>query len=122
MNNLLNVMSNLKHIEKSHSNYRITLQSTDLVLKFIHHVIQLKNEDLLVLYPKIIMNFLHWTRSLLFQQKAIAILQTIIINLRIYNNFMDQILQSNIYEKFVEILNVSKFYKYKMYCQILESL
>lgn len=122
MNNLLNVMSNLKHIEKSHSNYRITLQSTDLVLKFIHHVIQLKNEDLLVLYPKIIMNFLHWTRSLLFQQKAIAILQTIIINLRIYNNFMDQILQSNIYEKFVEILNVSKFYKYKMYCQILELL
>jgi len=104
----LKVINNLKCIEKSHSNYEITFQSSGLVLKFIHHVIQLKNEDLFVLYPKIIIMYLHWTRSLDLHQKAMTILQTIIVNVRIYNH-MDKSLQHDIYEKLVESLNVSNF-------------
>jgi len=115
-------MNNLKNIEKSHSNYEITFQSSGLVLKFIHHVIQLKNEEFIILYPKIIINFLHWTRLFDLHQKSITILQTIIINLRIYNTYIDQCLQCDIYEKLVESLNVSKICKFKMHGQILKYL
>lgn len=108
-------MNNFKHIEKSHSNYDITFQSVGLVLQFIHHIIQFKPEDFIILYPKIILHILHWAQLLDLQQQALSILQTIIMNVRIYNNSMDQNLQYDIFEKLIEILNVSKISKLKIH-------
>lgn len=108
-------MDNFKHIEKSNSNYDITVQSFGLVLQFIHHIIQLKQEDFIILYPKIIPHILHWVQAQSFnlQQQTWSILQTIIMNVRLYNNSMNQNLQCDISEKLIEILNVSKMYKLK---------
>lgn len=99
--------NNFKHIEKSQNNYQITLQSVDLVLQFVHHVIQFKNEDLIILYPKIIMYILHWTQFSNLQKQAMSILQTIIINVRSYESCMDQSLKCDIHENLEKSLNVS---------------
>lgn len=100
-------MNNIKYIEKSHSNYDITFQSVGLVLQFIHHIIQFKHEDFIILYPKIILHILHWAQSFDLQPQALSILQTIIMNVRIYNNSMDQNLRCDVFEKLIDILKVS---------------
>ncbi|XP_003247737.1 uncharacterized protein LOC100576041 [Acyrthosiphon pisum] len=107
--NLINILestNNFKHIEKSQNNYHITLQSVDLVLQFVHHVIQFKNEDLIILYPKIIMYILHWTQFSNLQKQAMSILQTIIINVRSYESYMDQTLKCDVHENLEKSLNV----------------
>jgi len=104
---ILESMNNFKHIEKSHNNYHISLQCVDLVLQFVHHVIQFKNEDLIILYPTVITYVLHWTQILNLYEQAMSILQTIIINVRCYNSYMDQTLQYDIYENLEKSLNVS---------------
>ncbi|XP_060862831.1 uncharacterized protein LOC132939589 isoform X2 [Metopolophium dirhodum] len=103
---ILESTNNFKHIEKSQNNYHITLQSVDLVLQFVHHVIQFKNEDLIILYPKIIMYILHWTQFSNLQKQAMSILQTIIINVRSYESYMDQTLKCDIHENLEKSLNV----------------
>jgi len=99
--------NNFKHIEKSQNNYHFTLQSIDLVLQLVHHVIQFKNEDLIILYPKIIIYILHWTQFSYLHEQTMSILQTIIINIRSYNNHIDQTLKCDIYENLEKSLNVS---------------
>uniref|UniRef100_A0A2H8TVK4 Protein CIP2A n=1 Tax=Melanaphis sacchari TaxID=742174 RepID=A0A2H8TVK4_9HEMI len=103
---ILESMNNFKCIEKTHNNYHIILQSVDLLLQFIHHVVQFKNEDLIILYPKIIMYILHWTQFSNLHEQSISILQTITINVRSYNSYMDQTLQCDIYENLEKCLYV----------------
>lgn len=100
-------MNNFKHIEKSQNNYHITLQSVELILQFVHHIIQFKNEDLIIAYPKIIINILHWTQFSNLHEQAMLILQTIIINVRSFNSYIDQTLKCDIYENLEKTLNVS---------------
>lgn len=100
-------MNSFKDIDKSYNNYHTTLQSVNLILQFVHHIIQLKNEDFIILYPTIITQILHWTEFPDLHEQAMSILQTIIINVRCYNSFMDQDLQCVIYEKLAESLDVS---------------
>lgn len=102
---ILESTNNFKHIEKSQGNYHLTVQSVDLVLQFVHHVIQFKNEDLIILYPKIIIYILHWTQVPNLYEQAMSILQTIIINIRSYNSYIDQTLKCDIYENLEKSLN-----------------
>lgn len=103
----MNSTNNFKNIEKSQNSYHITLQSVDLILQFVHHVIEFKNEDLIVLYPKIIIYTLHWTQFSNLHKQAMSILQTIIINVRSYDSHMDQALKCDIHENLEKSLNVS---------------
>ncbi|XP_060834763.1 uncharacterized protein LOC132917839 [Rhopalosiphum padi] len=103
---ILEAMNDFKYIEKTHNNYYLILQSVDLLLQFVHHVIQFKNEDLIILYPKIIIYILHWTQFSNLHEQSMSILQTIIINVRSYNNYMDQTLQCDIYENLEKSLYV----------------
>lgn len=93
--------------EKLHNNCDISSQSFGLVLQFIQHVIQLKNTDCIVLYPKIIVHIFYWSQSLDLHRQSLLILQTIIINVRIYNSCLDQNLQCDINEKLIGSLDVS---------------
>lgn len=111
---ILEAMNDFKYIEKTHNNYYLILQSVDLLLQFVHHVIQFKNEDLIILYPKIIIYILHWTQFSNLHEQSMSILQTIIINVRSYNNYMDQTLQCDIYENLEKSLYVSLMFTYVM--------
>lgn len=104
---ILESVNNFKNIEKTHDNYHIILQNVDLVLQFVHHIIQFKNEDLIILYPKIIIYILHWTQFSNLHEQSMSILQTIIINVRSYNAYMDQTLQCDIFENLEKSLYVS---------------
>lgn len=104
---ILESVNNFKNIEKTHDNYHIILQNVDLVLQFVHHIIQFKNEDLIILYPKIIIYILHWTQFSNLHEQSMSILQTIIINVRSYSAYMDQTLQCDIYENLEKSLYVS---------------
>lgn len=95
---------------KFHNNNDITFQCIEIILKFVNHVIGIKIEDIIVLYPTIIEYILNWVQSSDLYQQTISILQTIIINVRMYNNQLDQSLQDNIYDKLIESLNVSKIF------------
>lgn len=77
-------------------------------MKFVHRVIKLKNEDFIVLYPTIIEHILQWIQIPDLYQQVISILQTIVINVRIYSSCMDQNLQNDIHKQLEESLNVSK--------------
>lgn len=103
---ILESVNNFKNIEKTHDNYHIILQNVDLVLQFVHHIIQFKNEDLIILYPKIIIYILHWTQFSNLHEQSMSILQTIIINVRSYSAYMDQTLQCDIYENLEKSLYV----------------
>lgn len=106
-------MENVKQIEKSHSNYEITLQSVGLVLKLIHHIIQLK--DFFILYPQIISHIMQWPQFLDLYEQSMSILHTIINNVRVHSLNMDQNLQCNIYKKIEYSLDVSRnFIIYKI--------
>jgi len=95
---------------ESGNNNDITFDCVGVILKFVHYVIQLKNEDFIILYPIIITLILHWTQSLNIYKQVMSILQTIIINIRIYNSNIDQNLQYDIHEKLKETLNVSNIH------------
>lgn len=105
----LNVFKNIEKTCNNQNNY-IILKSVGLVLQFIHHVIQLRIEEFIIIYPDIIINVLHWAQFLDIHEQALLILQTIIINVRINNYYLDQNLQNDIFEKLAESLNVSKLY------------
>lgn len=100
-------MNTCKSNEKLNNNCDIAYQSFGLVLRFIQHVIQLKNDDCIVLYPKIIFHIFHWSQSLDLHHQSMLILQTIIINVRNYNSCLDQNLQCDILEKLEGSLDVS---------------
>lgn len=119
----METMKNCKPIEKScnsHNNYDVTLKSVGLTLQFIHHVIQLKIEDFIIIYPNIIINVLHWAQFLDIHEQALSLLHTIIMNVRI-NYYIDQNLQNDIFEKLAESLNVSNLQlTFTMFLIILE--
>lgn len=122
LRNILEAINNLKHDEKLLNNYDITLQNVGLVLKFIHHLIQIKNEDLFIMYSTIITHILQWIQYLDLQEQVMSILQTIIINVRTNNVHLDQSLQCDIYRNLEESLNVSTKCEFKITCQLLELL
>lgn len=93
---------------KLHNTNDSTFQCIEIILKFVNHVIGMEIEDFIVLYPTIIVHTLNWAQSSDLYQETMSILQTIIINVRMYNNRLDQNLQQNIHDKLQESLNVSK--------------
>lgn len=107
---ILETINNLIDAVKFHNNNDITFQCIEIILKFVNHVIGIKIENIIVLYPTIIVHILNWAQSSDLHQQIMSILQTIIINVRMYNNRLDQNLQHNIYEKLEESLNVSKIF------------
>lgn len=98
----------MKNITYSHNNHDVTSQCIEIVLKFIDHIIQLNIEDFIILYPTIIVHIMNCAQSLDIFQQTMSILQTVIVNVRVYNNHMDHNLQCDIYIKLEECLNVSK--------------
>lgn len=104
----------IKSTEQLHDNYDNTLQNVVLILKFIHHLIQIKNENLFIMYPTIITHLLQWIQYLDLHEQVMLILQTLIINVRIHNIDMDQNLQCDINSNLKEILNVSKICKLRI--------
>lgn len=96
-------------------NHSSTIKSVGLVLQLIHHIIQLKVEDFIIIYPNIIISVLHWAKFLDIHEQPLSILQTIIMNVQINNYYMDQNLQNDIFEKLAESLNVSKLYVFKCF-------
>lgn len=111
-------INNFKPTEKLLNNYDITLQNIVLILKLIHHLIQIKNEDFFIMYPTIITYFLQWIHYLGLYEQIMSILQTIIINVRSHNIYMDQSLQCDIYSNLEDSLNVSKICKLKISYQL----
>lgn len=101
-------MNNDGLIEKFQINRDISCESIGLVLKFIHHIIQLKNEDLIMLYPEIIKQVLRWSELLDLHQPALTVLLTIVISVRTHSHSMDQNFETIIHSKLEECLNVSK--------------
>lgn len=99
-------------VVKSHNNNDITFQCIEIILKFVNHVIGIEIEDIVVLYPTIIVHILNWAQSSVLYQQTMLILQAVIINVRMYNNRLDQNLQHNIYDTLEESLNVSKIIIY----------
>lgn len=98
-------MENMKQIEKPHNSCDITFQSVKLVLRFIHHITQFKNEGVIELYPQIIVYILHWAQYVDLFQQTMSILQTIFHNVRINNSYKAEHLEFE--DKLKECLNVS---------------
>lgn len=107
---MLKVLDDIKHIEKSHNNYEITIQSVGLVLQLLHHIIQIK--DLFIVYPQLISHIIQWAQFVELHGQSMSILQTIISTiLQIHSKSIDQKLQCNIYKKLEDSLDVSALFK-----------
>lgn len=118
LRSILEALNNFKPSENLHNNYDTTLQNIVLILRFIHHLIQIKNEDFFIMYPTIITHLLQWIQYLDLHEQVMSIFQTLIINVRIHNIHMDQNLQCDINSNLEESLNVSKIHKLKIVCHL----